>query len=61
MSEELLRALIDQFALIVKQDGGMLPEEMNFCLCFPYQAAYSSEYPLVHTSLSEKHRTVKQE
>jgi ABC transport system ATP-binding/permease protein len=30
MSEEILRALMELFALIVKQDGGMLPDEKEY-------------------------------
>lgn len=44
MSEEILRALMELFALIVKQDGGMLRSEMNFVSVFlnkqlPYRSA----------------------
>lgn len=34
MSEEILRALIEMFALIVKQDGGMLKEELDYVADF---------------------------
>ncbi len=34
MSEEILRALMELFALIVKQDGGMLLNERNYVLGF---------------------------
>lgn len=34
MSEEILRALMELFALIVKQDGGMLPDEMEYVAGF---------------------------
>ena len=34
MSEEILRALMELFALIVKQDGGMLLNERNYVLAF---------------------------
>ncbi len=34
MSEEILRAMMELFALIVKQDGGMLQEEMDFVSAF---------------------------
>lgn len=34
MSEEILRALMELFALIVKQDGGMLVNERNYVLGF---------------------------
>jgi len=44
MSEEILRAMMELFALIVKQDGGMLQEEMDFVSAFlikqlPHQSA----------------------
>ena len=44
MSEEILRAMMELFALIVKQDGGMMQEEMNFVSSFltkelPHQSA----------------------
>ena len=34
MSEEILKALMELFALIVKQDGGMLENERNYVLTF---------------------------
>jgi len=34
MSEEILRALMELFALIVKQDGGMLPDEKDYVTVF---------------------------
>lgn len=34
MSEEILRALMELFALIVKQDGGMLRNERNYVVSF---------------------------
>ena len=34
MSEEILRAMMELFALIVKQDGGMLPGERDFVSAF---------------------------
>jgi ABC transport system ATP-binding/permease protein len=34
MSEEILKALMELFALIVKQDGGMLENERNYVLSF---------------------------
>jgi len=34
MSEEILRALMELFALIVKQDGGMLPDEKDYVYDF---------------------------
>jgi ABC-type multidrug transport system ATPase subunit/ABC-type multidrug transport system permease subunit len=44
MSEEILRALMEMFALIVKQDGGMLQSEKDFVSAFlkkhlPYESA----------------------
>ncbi|MCI0523352.1 MAG: ATP-binding cassette domain-containing protein [Bacteroidales bacterium] len=47
MSEEILRAMMELFALIVKQDGGMLQSEMNYVSGFlnkqlPHKSA--SEY-----------------
>ncbi|TNF40100.1 MAG: ATP-binding cassette domain-containing protein [Bacteroidetes bacterium] len=44
MSEEILRAMMELFALIVKQDGGMLPGEREFVADFlskqlPHQSA----------------------
>ena len=44
MSEESLRAMMELFALIVKQDGGMLQSEMNYVSDFlnkqlPYHSA----------------------
>ena len=47
MSEEILRAMMELFALIVKQDGGMLQSEMNYVSEFlnkqlPHKSA--SEY-----------------
>jgi ABC-type multidrug transport system ATPase subunit len=34
MSEEILKALMELFALIVKQDGGMIPDERKYVLDF---------------------------
>ena len=34
MSEEILRAMMEMFALIVKQDGGMLQSEKDYVLAF---------------------------
>ena len=44
MSEEILRAMMELFALIVKQDGGMLQSELDFVSAFltkqlPHQSA----------------------
>ncbi len=44
MSEEILRAMMELFALIVKQDGGMLKSELDFVSAFlikqlPHQSA----------------------
>ena len=44
MSEEILRAMMDLFALIVKQDGGMLQSERDYVSAFltkqlPHQSA----------------------
>ncbi|MRR23733.1 ABC transporter, partial [bacterium] len=44
MSEEILRAMMELFALIVKQDGGMLKSERDFVSAFlskqlPHQSA----------------------
>lgn len=44
MSEEILRAMMELFALIVKQDGGMLQSERDFVSAFlskqlPHQSA----------------------
>lgn len=44
MSEEILRAMMEMFALIVKQDGGMLQSERDFVSAFlskqlPHQSA----------------------
>lgn len=44
MSEEILRAMMELFALIVKQDGGMLRSELDFVSAFlikqlPHQSA----------------------
>ncbi|NMC38995.1 MAG: hypothetical protein GYA41_11795, partial [Bacteroidales bacterium] len=34
MSERILRALMELFALMVKQDGGIIEEERNYVLNF---------------------------
>src|SRR5512137_2260693 len=34
MSEEILKALMELFALIVKQDGGMIPNEREYVIDF---------------------------
>ena len=44
MSEEILRAMMELFALIVKQDGGMLQSEKDYVSSFlnkqlPHQSA----------------------
>ena len=40
MSEEILKALMELFALIVKQDGGMLLSEREYVSRLPEKAAY---------------------
>jgi hypothetical protein len=43
MSEEILRAMMELFALIVKQDGGMLAERTRLRFSLPLKTASPPE------------------
>jgi len=54
MSEEILRAMMELFALIVKQDGGMLQSERDFVSAFlSKQLPHQSADEFMHIFLSE--------
>lgn len=54
MSEEILRAMMELFALIVKQDGGMLQSERDFVAAFlSKQLPHQSADEFMHLFLEE--------
>jgi len=54
MSEEILRAMMELFALIVKQDGGMLQSERDFVSAFlTKQLPHQSADEFMHLFLQE--------
>ncbi|MBP7029134.1 MAG: hypothetical protein KBB24_10740, partial [Bacteroidales bacterium] len=54
MSEEILRAMMELFALIVKQDGGMLQSERDFVSAFlTKQLPHQSADEFMHLFLEE--------